>query len=143
MKNSKIIIALVAVVFVIGAIVIVVRNPKNSADKTPVTVPVVSAPVNKPVIKDNPVSTQPPTQSAVTPPFPLAEVSKHNNSTDCWSAINGKVYNLTSWISKHPGGSSAIISLCGIDGSTAYNGVHGQQKRPANELAAFEIGVLK
>ncbi len=75
--------------------------------------------------------------------YTLAEISTHATSADCWSAVNGKVYNLTTWISKHPGGANAIISLCGKDGSSAFNGQHGGQKRPANELAGFDIGVLK
>lgn len=140
MKNSKIIIALVAVVFVIGAIVIIARNPKNNVENTNTSAtPVVSTPST-----NNNVGTQPSTtQGSVTASYSLADVSSHKSPSDCWSAINGKVYNLTPWISKHPGGSSAIISLCGIDGSTGYNGAHGQQKRPANELAGFMIGLLK
>ena len=74
--------------------------------------------------------------------FTMAEVVKHNSSSDCWTTIDGGVYNVTSWISKHPGGSEAIISLCGIDGSAAFNDQHGGQRRPANELASFKIGVL-
>jgi cytochrome b involved in lipid metabolism len=74
--------------------------------------------------------------------FTLAQVATHHSASSCWSAINGKVYNLTSWISQHPGGTGAILSLCGIDGSAAFNGQHGGQARPASELASFYIGTL-
>ena len=74
--------------------------------------------------------------------YTLADVAKHNNSSSCWSVINGKVYDLTAWISQHPGGQQAILSLCGIDGSSAFNNQHGGQHRPANELAGFSIGSL-
>ncbi|MEN9524568.1 MAG: hypothetical protein RL536_637 [Candidatus Parcubacteria bacterium] len=74
--------------------------------------------------------------------YTLAEVAKHNKSTDCWTTINGGVYNVTPWIEKHPGGSEAIISLCGIDGSLAFNGQHGGQENPQKALASFKIGTL-
>ncbi len=74
--------------------------------------------------------------------YTMADVAKHNNASDCWTTINGGVYNVTSWIYQHPGGSEAIISLCGIDGSDAFNQQHGGQRRPANELASFKIGTL-
>ncbi|HVV38952.1 MAG TPA: cytochrome b5-like heme/steroid binding domain-containing protein [Candidatus Paceibacterota bacterium] len=67
-------------------------------------------------------------------------VAGHNSAASCWSTINGKVYDLTSWINRHPGGPDAILSLCGKDGSSAFNAQHGGQSRPANELAGFYIG---
>ncbi len=73
----------------------------------------------------------------------MSEVATHSTPSDCWSAINGKVYNLTNWIGKHPGGANVIKGLCGKDGSSGFNGQHGGQKRPASELAGFEVGVLK
>ena len=66
----------------------------------------------------------------------------HKDATSCWTAINGKVYDVTSWINQHPGGRDAILSLCGTDGSAAFNGQHGGQARPAQELATFNIGIL-
>jgi cytochrome b involved in lipid metabolism len=75
--------------------------------------------------------------------YTLADVTKHNNSTDCWTTINGSVYNVTSWISQHPGGADAIISLCGRDGTSDFTAQHGGQARPASELASFKIGVLR
>ena len=53
------------------------------------------------------------------------------------------MYDVTSWISQHPGGEQAILGLCGIDSSDAFNGQHGGQRRPATELASFKIGILK
>jgi cytochrome b involved in lipid metabolism len=74
--------------------------------------------------------------------YTLAEVATHNNKADCWATINGSVYNVTSWISQHPGGQEAILSLCGKDGSSLFNGQHGGDARPASELASFKIGAL-
>ena len=74
--------------------------------------------------------------------YSLADVMRHNVKTDCWTTINGAVYDVTSWISEHPGGTQAVVGLCGIDGSDAFNGQHGGERRPASELASFRIGDL-
>jgi len=72
----------------------------------------------------------------------LSEVAKHNSRTSCWSAINGSVYDLTSWIPNHPGGEQNILKICGLDGSTTYNAQHGGQAKPAKILVGFKIGSL-
>ena len=74
--------------------------------------------------------------------YTLAQVALHNDAKRCWTAINGGVYDVTTWINQHPGGPEAILSICGIDGSVAFNDQHGGQRRPANELAGFKIGNL-
>lgn len=89
-----------------------------------------------------PASAPAPAPAPAPQGYTLAQVAAHNSSSSCWSAINGKVYDLTSWISKHPGGKQAIVSMCGRDGSAAYNGQHGGERRPANELAGFYLAPL-
>lgn len=51
----------------------------------------------------------------------MDEVSAHNTSSDCWMVIDGKVYDVTSFIPSHPGGAT-IIAFCGLDASTAFAG---------------------
>ncbi len=74
--------------------------------------------------------------------YSMTEVATHNSATSCWTTINGGVYDVTAWIGQHPGGKEAILGLCGKDGSAAFDGQHGGQKRPAKELAGFQIGSL-
>ncbi len=74
--------------------------------------------------------------------YTMADVAKHNSQASCWTTISGGVYDVTSWINQHPGGPEAILSLCGADGSAAFNGQHGGQRRPEQELASFKIGTL-
>lgn len=47
------------------------------------------------------------------------EVAQHDSSSDCWTIINGDVYDLTSYVSEHPGGDE-IERACGIDGTTLF-----------------------
>ena len=72
----------------------------------------------------------------------VAEVQKHNTATDCWSVINGQVYDLTSYVNSHPGGASLIKAICGKDGSAAFAGQHASASKPNNVLAAFALGPL-
>lgn len=84
-----------------------------------------------------------PTPAQVTvQTFTLTDIAKHNSASSCYSTINGSVYDLTSWISEHPGGERAILSLCGRDGSEAFDTKHSDDRRPAEELAHFKIGAL-
>lgn len=75
--------------------------------------------------------------------YTLADVAQHNNQSSCWTAINGKVYDITSFIPSHPGGVANIIQVCGIDGTQAFDNQHDGQRTPNNTLARYQIGILK
>jgi len=66
----------------------------------------------------NATSTQP--ESTTTRTVTAAEVAAHNAMNDCWMIIDGKVYDLTPFISMHPGGPATISQYCGKDGSAGY-----------------------
>lgn len=74
--------------------------------------------------------------------YAMSEVAAHASADDCWATINGKVYNLTSWVSQHPGGSDKIIAICGTDATETFSAQHGGKEKPENQLMTFEIGVL-
>jgi cytochrome b involved in lipid metabolism len=80
---------------------------------------------------------------STTKTISIKQVKTHNTATDCWSIVNGKVYDLTDWVSKHPGGSKDIIRMCGVNGSKGFNSEHGGDKSPAKDLAMYQIGVVK
>jgi cytochrome b involved in lipid metabolism len=74
--------------------------------------------------------------------FTMAEVSTHSTKDSCYSAVRGTVYDLTSWIYKHPGGANNILKICGKDGTSAFTGKHEGEPKPEQILAGFEIGTL-
>jgi cytochrome b5 len=41
------------------------------------------------------------------------EVAKHNNKKSCWLIVKDNVYDVTSFITKHPGSDFAILSNAG------------------------------
>ncbi len=74
--------------------------------------------------------------------YTMSEVALHNTANDCWSVVRGQVYDLTSWIGKHPGGEKAITQLCGVDGTDKFVGKHGGSNLQENTLESFKIGDL-
>lgn len=87
-------------------------------------------------------NTTPQKETSTAGSYTLAEVARHSTKGDCWTTINGSVYNVTAWIGSHPGGQDAILSLCGKDGSAAFGDQHSGDRRPASELSPFKIGTL-
>ena len=91
-----------------------------------------------------------PTQTAEPTPTPeesvngytLAQVSARNSAAGCWVVIDGGVYNLTQWIRSHPGGSGAILNLCGKDGTSSFTSQHGGQARPSSTLDGYYLAPL-
>lgn len=73
--------------------------------------------------------------------YTVGDVSQHASSSDCWMILNStKVYNVTAYISSHPGG-SVIANYCGKDGTQAFNNVPHSAGAVALE-ANYLIGTL-
>jgi len=89
-----------------------------------------------------PAASATPTPSATTAGYTMAQVTANNSAKSCWAVIEGSVYNLTAWINSHPGGSGAILSLCGTEATSSFKGKHGNQSRPAEQLSGYLLGVL-
>ena len=69
-----------------------------------------------------------------------SEIKSHNLKSDCWSIVNGNVYNLTTYVQRHPGGASVIANICGKDGSKAFLNQHNNKSKPNNVLSSFLLG---
>merc|ERR1719188_1637033 len=54
----------------------------------------------------------------------MAEVEKHTTKTDCWVVLHGRVLNVTSFLSQHPGGELAILTFAGKDASAEFDMIH-------------------
>jgi hypothetical protein len=107
--------------------------------------PTVSAtPTPTPVVTPTPtpIVTPTPTPTPTVAGYTLAQVRANNTARSCWTAIDGFVYDLTRWINSHPGGSGAILFLCGTDGTNAFKAQHENQSRPAIRLDTYRIGPL-
>jgi len=100
-------------------------TPTPTTDSTPTQTPSKSA-----------------TPTASNPGYTLAQVKANNSRQSCWTIIDNYVYDLTRWINSHPGGASAILSLCGVDGSASFNAQHENQSKPAVRLDSYKLGPI-
>jgi L-lactate dehydrogenase (cytochrome) len=48
-----------------------------------------------------------------------AEVAKHHSKKDCWIVLDSKAYNVTNFLSEHPGGAPIILKNAGSVSSIA------------------------
>ncbi len=77
--------------------------------------------------------------------YSLAEISTHNSKDSCWTAINGEVFDVTKFTTKHKGGDK-ILRVCGVDGTDLFTGkspmgrVHSEMA--VKLLSSMKIGTL-
>jgi cytochrome-b5 reductase len=72
----------------------------------------------------------------------LEEVAQHNTKEDLWMILRGRVYNVTPYLSAHPGGEKTLIPLAGKDGTKAFDKSH-RDVDIAKHIGKHEIGTLK
>lgn len=76
--------------------------------------------------KEDPILETPEEASGIS----LEELQTHNSETDCWVVFESKVYDITDYIPRHPGGEDKIIPNCGSDTEfeSAFTKKHGTSK---------------
>lgn len=104
---------------------------------TPTASPTTKPQSNTPATQPTAPSTQPNASVALS----IQEIAKHNIAQDCWMIVNNNVYNVTSYLPRHPGGTSAILRYCGKDGGAAFEGLpHSTNAHQL--LASFFVGAV-
>jgi len=102
--------------------------------------------------KTTPVSDQPDTFQT-DKIYTKSQVLAHSTKDDCWTIIDGSVYDLTSYINRHPGGEE-IMRACGGDATTLFDSrrtdsaevvgsgtPHSENAR--EQLRALKIGIVR
>ena len=116
----------------------------RGAKPTPSVTPALAAtPTPTPSAAATSTPAPAPTPAPTKTGYTMAQVRANNSASNCWSVIDDSVYDLTNWINSHPGGSGAIVGLCGTDGSSAFSSKHGNQSRPAAQLSSYRLGPLE
>lgn len=70
----------------------------------------------------------------------MSEVKKHIGRRSAWIVVKGHVYDVTPYLTKHPGGESIILAYTGQDASSDFKDVHSQEAWDL--LDGFRIGRL-
>lgn len=82
-------------------------------------------------------------QSSVATTYTLAEVQAHASKDSCYTTIDNNVYDITSFITEHPGGERDIMKVCGRDGSSLFSNQHGNNAEAKAQLTSLYIGTLQ
>lgn len=67
--------------------------------------------------------------------FTAKDVALHSSKADCWVIIDNKIYDVTTYIDKHPAPTRTIADLCGQDASVGWN-TKGTKGKPHSRKAA-------
>lgn len=68
------------------------------------------------------------------------EIAKHCKKKDSWIVVDGKVYDISSWAFRHPGGIDVISSYAGQDASEPFQAFHPDQYGVRKYLPTMYIG---
>lgn len=56
-------------------------------------------------------------EEIAVPTFAADEVAKHSTERDCWIILHGSVYDVSPFLSDHPGGPEAVTEYAGKNSS--------------------------
>ncbi len=68
--------------------------------------------------------------------YTLGEVAQHRTAADCWMIIEGRVYDVTSYVPKHPK-KYPLQDVCGQDVSEGWKTKGEKQKPHSRKAHAF------
>ena len=74
--------------------------------------------------------------------YTYEEVYEHKTEKDLWIVVEQKVYDLSKWIEKHPGGPLPLMAMAGQESTDAFLGYHTKDVYE-KYLPSFQIGYLK
>lgn len=81
-------------------------------------------------------------KSAPQREYSVGEVRRHCTADDCWVIVEGKVYNVTGWLQRHPAGEIIILNVAGMDITDAFLVNHLPWVRE-RLLPLYQIGCVK
>lgn len=76
--------------------------------------------------------------------YTLEEVSKHTTPNDLWLIVDNKVYDVSTFIEKHPGGQKPFLYLAGKDATEKFNSItkHSRNSNLPKFMESLCIGKL-
>jgi cytochrome b involved in lipid metabolism len=63
--------------------------------------------------------------TAASTGYTMADVAKHDTDGDAWVSVGDKVYDISQWVRRHPGGSIPLLQYAGRDMTDAFRAYHG------------------
>ncbi|KAL0327117.1 UNVERIFIED_CONTAM: cytochrome isoform A [Sesamum angustifolium] len=65
--------------------------------------------------------------------YTMEEASEHNTKDDCWVVVDGKVYDVSSYLDEHPGGDDVLLRATGKDATDEFEDGHSKTARELME----------
>lgn len=75
-------------------------------------------------------------------PLTSCPVQQHRSSESCWVILYGNVYDVTSFVPEHPGGSKIILQLAGQDATEEYDPIHPPGTLEESLPASAKLGTI-
>lgn len=88
---------------------------------------------------------EPPAPARAPDLYTLSGISEHSDETSCWVAIEGRVYDLTGYLPRHPTSPDVLREWCGREATEGMRTKgHGRDHSPAAwaMLEQYDIGAL-
>lgn len=141
-KFSKLTLTLLFLIALSLAYLVYASNRSNEVDV--VDTNTIDTPINDQQEKLNTSPTAENADASATNTYTKDQVALKNKATDCWTIINGNVYDITSYVPNHPGGEEEIVKVCGKDGSQLFaKPMEHKEGGADNVLSGFKIGALE
>lgn len=115
-------ISIINFIFIVGLLFFIQKNTPTPSPK------------KNPLLKTTTASVLSPSPSQITPlivpstssPKNLfSELSTHSTKSDCWLAVGGHIYDVTTYFGSHPGGDGVILKYCGTDATGPFQSKDG------------------
>lgn len=71
----------------------------------------------------------------------VLELENHNTASDCWVAIDGRVFDLTEFARVHPG-AEMIQKFAGKDATKIYDAVHAPEILSSPLALQYQVGIM-
>ena len=77
--------------------------------------------------------------------YTLEEISQHNTAESLWLVVEGKVYDVTTFLEKHPGGQKPFLYYAGKDATERFKliGMHMESLILEDLMKTLCIGSVK
>ena len=130
--KKELLIALGITILLMGGVFVFMRKPTPNSSST---IPLKTA--NESSIK---------TQTTPGVYVDISTVQTHDTADNCWIIIDKNIYEMTSYMSSHPGGAKTIIPWCGKESTNAFNTIKngkGHSTAAEMDLDLYYLGNVK
>lgn len=141
--NNKLVLGFLIFVLVIGLTFFVRINQNNWGDNLIAANPTGTQQLssqNNSDVKNSLNSTSGDNSPTNSGKITLSELANHDSLNDCWIVYDGKVYDITDYLPRHPGSAEKILPYCGS--ATEFENAFVRQHGTSKVSLLMKVGVF-